>query len=101
MSDEPVTIGDLRAHGKRLHVLCRGCGWEREPHLDEGSFASVPDSTTLAEVRTKLKCKMCGERQKIWVAAEYADADAQSRREWGWTWPEIEAAKAAQQAAGA
>jgi len=85
------TIGALRAAGQRLHILCRGCGWEREYRLDRGAFARVPDAAALGAVRARLSCTQCGERQKVWVAAEYADADAAARREWGWTEEEIAA----------
>jgi len=96
MSTAPVvseqTIGDLRTSGQRLHILCRGCGGEREYRLDRRPFDRVSDTAALSAVRARLACTQCGERQKIWLAAEYADADAAARREWGWTQEEIEAA---------
>lgn len=93
----PVTIGMLRAEGKRLHITCGSCGHEREPRLDKPPFDKLPDDLPVPEVRAaaRLYCsaKGCGERRKIWVQTENPGATAEDRRAWGWTEDEIKAAR--------
>jgi len=92
----PVTIGMLRAEGKRLHITCGNCGHEREPLMTNPPFDKLPDDLPVPEVkaRVKLKCgaRGCGEKEKIWVQTENPGASENDRRAWGWTEEEIAAA---------
>jgi len=90
----PVTVGMLRAEGKRLHITCGSCGRDREPRMDAPPFDVWRDDLTIPEIsaRKLIRCGACGEKHRIWVQTESASATPADRLKWGWTVEEIEAA---------
>lgn len=90
----PVTVGMLRAEGKRIHITCGECGRDREPRMDQPPFDAWRDDLTVPEIgqRKLLSCSGCGEKQRIWVQTENAGASPSARLRWGWTEEEVRAA---------
>ena len=89
-----VTIGMMRAEGKRLHIICGSCWRDREPRMDTPPFDVWRDNLTVPEIskRKLISCGVCGERQRIWVQTESASATPEVRLKWGWTEDEVKAA---------
>lgn len=67
----PVTIGDLKMAGRRLHAHCMECGHERPLDLCR---VALPEAMTAAEAGSRLKCSACGSR-RIYTRPEAVTED--------------------------
>jgi hypothetical protein len=68
---KPVTLGDLRRERMWLHLLCNGCGREREVEPSSPPFGSLPDSTVLHLLDKSIVCQGCGVKGNIWSVPEF------------------------------
>lgn len=62
----PVTIGELRHAGRRLHAHCMECGHERPLDLTR---VALPAHLHAANAGSRLKCSACGSTH-IYTAPE-------------------------------
>jgi hypothetical protein len=77
----PVTFGDLRRDGMRLHLLCNHCGREREVQPTKPPFETLPDGTIVHLIGKSMVCSGCEVKGNIWSVPEF-HASSERRAYW-------------------